>query len=252
MDGRVFGKVYIVTGAAAGLGKAIAKRLAEDGGTIVRTDIAGGEDIMSHDVTDEQRWQEVIAEAIGRHGRLDGLVNNAGISVGKGPPDPERALIEDWRRVYAVNVESVFVGCKYAVPEIMRTAGSGAIVNMSSVSSLFPTPFLTAYGASKAAVTHFTRSLALHCCERGYAIRCNSVHPGQVRTPMHEELMTRTAIDMGLDAAPTLEAFLSKVPMKQWQEAVDIANGVLFLLSDEARFITGTSLVIDGGMSLIN
>jgi len=252
MDGRVFGKVYIVTGAAAGLGAAIAKRLAEEGGTIVGTDIAGGPDIITHDVTDEQRWREVIAEAVGRHGRLDGLVNNAGISGGNGPLDPEGALVEDWRRVFAVNAESVFIGCKYAVPEIARTAGSGAIVNMSSVSSLFPTPFLTAYGASKAAVAHFTRSLALHCCDHGYAIRCNSVHPGQVRTPMHHALMKQTAIDMGLDAARNLETFLSKVPMKQWQEAVDIANGVLFLLSDEARFITGTSLFIDGGMSLIN
>ncbi|MGD9810867.1 MAG: SDR family oxidoreductase, partial [Sphingobium sp.] len=108
------------------------------------------------------------------------------------------------------------------------------------------------YGASKAAVAQFTRSLALHCCERDYAIRCNSVHPGQVRTPMHDKLIARVAREHGIDEEQAALAFLSKVPMKQWQEAMDIANGVLFLMSDEARYVTGTSMVIDGGMSLTN
>ncbi|QEH77752.1 SDR family oxidoreductase [Sphingomonas sp. C8-2] len=251
MSGRVSGKVIIVTGAAAGLGAAIAARLAEEGATVVRTDIMGGDGVVRQDVTDEGQWQALIAEVVGTHGRLDGLVNNAGIADGKGPPDPEGALAEDWRRIYTVNVEGVFLGCKHAIPAI-AAVGGGAIVNMSSIGALVPTPFLSAYGASKAAVMQFTRSVALHCCEQGHAIRCNSVHPGQVRTPMHDELIARTAAEHGLDAEQAAQAFLSKVPMKKWQEAVDIANGVLFLMSDEARFVTGTSLVVDGGMSLTN
>ena len=252
MNGRVSGKVYIVTGAAAGLGAAIARRLIEEGATVVATDIAGGEGLVRHDVTDEAQWQALVDDVVTRHGRLDGLVNNAGIAESKGPVDPEHALLEDWRRINPVNAEGVFLGCKHVMAAIARTAGGGSIVNMSSIGALVPTPFLSAYGASKAAVAQFTRSVALYCCEQGYAIRCNSVHPGQVRTPMHDELMARTASEMGIDEATAAEAFLSKVPMKRWQEAVDIANGVLFLLSDEARFITGTALVIDGGMSLAN
>lgn len=251
MSGRVSGKIVIVTGAAAGLGAAIARRLEEEGATVARTDIAGGSGIVRQDVTDEGQWRDLIADVVRKHGRLDGLVNNAGIADGKGPPDPEGALADDWRRIYTVNVEGVFLGCKYAIPAIAE-GGGGSIVNMSSIGALVPTPFLSAYGASKAAVMQFTRTVALHCCEHDYAIRCNSVHPGQVRTPMHDELMARTAAELGLDEAQAAQAFLSKVPMKRWQEAVDIANGVLFLLSDEARFITGTSLVIDGGMNLTN
>lgn len=251
MSGRVSGKVIIVTGAAAGLGAAIAERLTEEGATVVRTDIAGGSGAVRQDVTDEAQWQDLVTNVVKQHGRLDGLVNNAGIADGKGPPDPEHALADDWRRIYTVNVEGVFLGCKHAIPAI-AAAGGGSIVNMSSIGALVPTPFLSAYGASKAAVMHYSRTVALHCCEQGHAIRCNSVHPGQVRTPMHVELMARTAAELGLNDEQAAEAFLSKVPMKKWQEAVDIANGVLFLMSDESRFVTGTSLVIDGGMSLTN
>lgn len=251
MSGRVSGKVIIVTGAAAGLGAAIAERLAGEGATVVRTDIAGGSGVVRQDVTDEAQWQDLVTDVVKQHGRLDGLVNNAGIADGKGPPDPEHALADDWRRIYTVNVEGVFLGCKHAIPAI-AAAGGGSIVNMSSIGALVPTPFLSAYGASKAAVMHYSRTVALHCCEQGHAIRCNSVHPGQVRTPMHVELMARTAAELGLNDEQAAEAFLSKVPMKKWQEAVDIANGVLFLMSDESRFVTGTSLVIDGGMSLTN
>lgn len=251
MNDRVAGKIIIVTGAAAGLGAAIAKRLGEEGATVVRTDLNAGESIIAQNVTDEQGWKGLIDDVITRYGRLDGLVNNAGVSAAKGANDPEGSLLEDWRNIYTVNVEGVFLGCKYAVPAIARSGG-GAIVNMSSIAALVPTPFLSAYGASKAAVAQFTRSLALHCCEQGHAIRCNSVHPGQVRTPMHDALIERVAQENGIDEEQAALAFLSKVPMQKWQEAVDIANGVLFLMSDEARYVTGTSMVIDGGMSLTN
>ena len=249
--GRVSNKVVIVTGAAAGLGAAIADRLTEEGATVIRTDIADGEGIIRQDVADEAGWKALIADTMAKHGRIDGLVNNAGISSSKSPMDPEGAELEDWRRINTVNVESVFLGCKYAMPAIAK-GGGGAIVNMSSIGALVPTPFLSAYGASKAAVAQFTRSLALHCCEKNYAIRCNSVHPGQVRTPMHDALIAEVAAENGISTDDAAQAFLSKVPMKTWQEAVDIANAVLFLVSDEARFITGTAVVVDGGMSLTN
>lgn len=251
MNDRVAGKIIIVTGAAAGLGAAIAKRLDEEGATVVRTDLNAVEGIIAQNVTDEQAWKGLIDDVIARYGRLDGLVNNAGVSAAKGANDPEGSLLEDWRNIYTVNVEGVFLGCKYAMPAIARSGG-GAIVNMSSIAALVPTPFLSAYGASKAAVAQFTRSLALHCCEQRHAIRCNSVHPGQVRTPMHDALIERVAQENGIDKEQAALAFLSKVPMQKWQEAIDIANGVLFLMSDEARYITGTSMVIDGGMSLTN
>lgn len=248
---RLEDKVIIVTGAAAGLGAAIAERLTEEGARVVATDIAAREGVLAQDVTDEARWRTLIDETLSTHGRLDGLVNNAGIGPSTGAMDPEGANVADWRRIYGVNVEGVFLGCKYAMPAIAQTGG-GSIVNLSSIAALVPTPFLAAYGASKAAVAQFTRSVALHCCEKGYAIRCNSVHPGQVRTPMHDELIARTMADHGLTEEQAAQAFLAKVPMREWQEAVDIANAALFLLSDEARFITGTAIVVDGGMSLTN
>lgn len=261
MTGRVEGKVILVTGGAAGLGAAIVRRLAEEGARLVVTDIdeaagaataqAAGGTFFRQDVTDEAQWIELVARIEADHGRLDGLVNNAGLASCAGPMDPEGSLIEDWRRIHAVNVEGVFLGCKHALGAIAR-AGGGAVVNMSSIGALVPTPFITAYGASKAAVAQFTRSIALHCCEKDYAIRCNSVHPGQVRTPMHDELIERTAREHGIDEDQAAQAFLTKVPMKKFQEAVDIANAVLFLLSDEARFITGTQIIVDGGMSLTN
>lgn len=261
MTGRVEGKVVLVTGGAAGLGAAIVRRLAEEGATIVVTDLneaagtmladAVGGTFVRQDVTDEAQWVALVGDIMARHGRLDALVNNAGLASCQGPMDPEGSLIEDWRRIYSVNVEGVFLGCKHAVSAIARSGG-GAVVNMSSIGALVPTPFITAYGASKAAVAQFTRSLALHCCEKDYAVRCNSVHPGQVRTPMHDELIDRTAREHGLSEDQAAQAFLTKVPMKKFQEAVDIANAVLFLVSDEARFITGTQIVVDGGMSLTN
>lgn len=256
------GKVIIVTGAAVGLGKAIAERAHEEGAHLVITDldVENGTQLaerlgalfLQQDVTQEERWSQIVDDVVARYGRIDGLVNNAGLSALKGPADPENALWADWEKVYNVNMGGVFLGCKYVVKEMARTGGTGSIINMSSIGSLVPTPFLTAYGASKAAVAHFTRSLALHCCEMGYAIRSNSIHPGQVYTPMYQELIERVANEhkVTIDQAKTL--FLAKIPMSKFQEPIDIANAALFLLSDESRYITGSGLVVDGGMTLTN
>lgn len=260
--GRLLGKIILVTGAADGLGKAIAERANQEGAEVVITDlnIEKGQQLadrlairfIRQDVTDEAGWKNVIDEVVAKYGRIDGLVNNAGLASLKGPADPENALWEDWEKILKVNMGGVFLGCKYVVQEMARTGGSGSIINMSSIGALVPTPFLTAYGASKMAVAHFTRSLALHCCEKGYAIRCNSIHPGQVYTPMYDELMNRVARENNIALEQAEELFLAKIPMKKFQEPTDIANAALFLLSDESRYITGTSLVVDGGMTLTN
>ena len=193
--GRVSNKVVIVTGAAAGLGAAIAKRLTEEGATVIRTDIAAGEGIIQQDVADETGWKTLIADTMAKHGRIDGLVNNAGISSSKSPMDPEGAELEDWRRINTVNVESVFLACKYAMPAIAK-GGGGAIVNMSSIGALVPTPFIAAYGASKAAVASMTLPLARELARFG--IRVIALAPGTFETGMYEVVpdhTRRTLID---------------------------------------------------------
>lgn len=259
---RLEGKVVVVTGAAVGLGKAMAEKIREEGAKVVVTDLDAGNGqrlansigamFIQQDIADEGGWSKLVNSVISEFGQVDGLVNNAGLSALKGPADPENALWEDWEKIYQVNMGGVFLGCKHIVREMARNGGSGSIVNLSSIGALVPTPFLTAYGASKAAVMHFSRSLALHCCEMGYAIRCNSLHPGQVYTPMYQNLIEQVARENNVSLDQAKELFLSKIPMGKFQEPIDIANAALFLLSDESRYITGSSLVVDGGMTLTN
>lgn len=258
--GRVNHKVALVTGAAQGLGQAIAARLAEEGATVIVTDINAdavaetarqtGGTAMTQDVASEEGWIALVAEIEARFGALHILVNNAGI---EGDPaaakDPENAPIEDWNRIFAVNGTAVFLACKHAIGLIARSGG-GSIVNMSSVASLVPTPFITAYGATKAAVEHLTRSIALHCAQSGQRIRCNSVHPGQVRTPMLAKLFERMGAAHGMSAEAFSDEFLKGIPMGDYQDPVDIANLVLFLASDESRYVTGQAIACDGGFTL--
>jgi NAD(P)-dependent dehydrogenase (short-subunit alcohol dehydrogenase family) len=208
-----------------------------------------GVEYHRQDVSDEAAWIDLITMTEKHYGRLDILVNNAGMVANTGSTDPETTPLEDWRRVFEVNADGVFLGCKHAVGAMQRSGG-GSIINMSSIAALVPTPFITAYGASKAAVTHLTRSVALHCAERGYRIRCNSVHPGQVHTPMLDKLFDATALQANTDKETIKTEFLKRIPMGVFQEAEDIANAVLFLASDESRYITGTQIVVDGGMAL--
>ena len=147
----------------------------------------------------------------------------------------------------SVNTDGVFLGCKYAIPAI-RDSGGGAIINMSSIAALVSTPFLTAYGASKAAVAQLTKSVAIHCAEKGYRIRCNSVHPGQVSTPMHDSLLSDVARAAEMSVEQVREMFLSKIPLGEFGTPEDIAEGVLYLASDAGKHVTGQELVIDGGM----
>ncbi|MEL7028568.1 MAG: glucose 1-dehydrogenase [Pseudomonadota bacterium] len=262
MVGRVEGKTALVTGAAQGLGAAIAARLAEEGAQVFATDLnqdkgeAVARDVgavfLAQDVSEPADWANVLKEIETAGRGLHILVNNAGIEGDpSAPKDPENAPHEDWSRIFRVNADSVFLGCK-AATALMAKSGGGAITNMSSVAALAPTPFITAYGASKAAVAHLSRSVALHCAQQGYAIRCNSVHPGQVRTPMLDGLFARWADEQGATPEAVADGFRETIPLGAFQDPVDIANMVLFLSSDEARYVTGQAIAVDGGFTLVN
>lgn len=253
--GRVDDKVALVTGAAQGLGAAIARLLAAEGASVALTDInlEGAEEqaaainavsphralALGHDVTDEHRWQEVLSETTDRFGGLHVLVNNAGIST---VASIETETLEDWRRLHAVDLDSVFLGCKYAIPQI-AASGGGSIVNVSSISGVIAGHNLAAYNSAKAAVRHLSKSVALHCARAGNGIRCNSVHPAFVDTPI---------ID-GLAAPGERDAMLAKlarqVPLGRVGEPDDVAFAVLYLASDESAFVTGSEIRIDGGIS---
>lgn len=259
--GRIAGKRILVTGGAIGLGAAFADRLAAEGARLFIADLdsdagaaratATGGIFLPLDVSEEIAWESAIAEIDRVAGGLDGLVNNAGLARSRGGEDIENVELEDLHRIFAVNVDGTVLGCKHAIPLIARSGG-GSIVNLSSIAALIPAAFVLSYGASKATVAHLTRSVAMHCAGKGYAIRCNSVHPGQVRTAMMNDIIQRVGRDTAMGQAKAEEAFLSQIPLGAFQEPEDIANAVLFLLSDEARFITGTQLIVDGGMTLSN
>ncbi|MBL4617186.1 MAG: SDR family oxidoreductase [Robiginitomaculum sp.] len=256
---RLSGKRCIITGGASGLGRAMAIAFVEQGAQVLITDInevAGnktakeiGVMFAKQDVTDEDRWPQIIEICVGEFGGLDVLVNNAGLAQTGEGLSPEDSSLGTWRKMFAVNVEGVFLGCRAALPA-MRESGGGSIINLSSLAALVPTPFFTAYGASKAAVTHLSTSVAMHGAPD--QIRCNSVHPGQIQTDMHNALVADAAAKAGAPLDAVQADFASRIPMGKFQQAKDIANMVLFLASDESAQITGTQMVVDGGMQLIN
>jgi len=261
LSDRVAGKHILVTGGATGLGEAIVRRLAGEGATLFIGDIdeAAGSVLAAEisatfitlNVASEKSWKSAIAQIERQAGRLDGLVNNAGIASSNGPEDIEGIELDDLHRIFAVNVDGTILGCKHAIP-LMAKSGPGSIVNLSSIAGLIPAAFVVSYGTSKAAIAHATRSVAMHCAQRGYGIRCNSVHPGQVRTPMMNTIIERVGRETNMGQAAAEQTFLSQIPLGKFQECEDIAHSVLFLLSDEARFMTGSQMVIDGGMTLSN
>ncbi len=246
--GRLDGKVALISGGARGQGAAEAKLCAREGAKVVFGDVldeqgkqveaeiraSGGEATYVHlDVTREADWREAVETAVHSYGKLDVLVNNAGIVIRKGIEDTSE---EDWDRIMAVNAKGVFLGTKHAIPA-MRRAGGGSIVNISSTAGLVGSPYgSAAYTASKGAVRLFTKVTAMqHAQDK---IRCNSVHPGPIDTPMLQESL----------AEPTRrEDFLQRPPLGRIGTPEDIAYGVLYLASDESSFVTGSELVIDGG-----
>jgi 3(or 17)beta-hydroxysteroid dehydrogenase len=253
---RLAEKVALVTGGASGLGKAIAERLAAEGARVVISDVdsvagtatAAIVDLifLQHDVCDEKRWTEVVAEIRQRFGRFDILVNNAGILGPMNAISPVDTPLELWRRIFAINVEGVFLGCRTAIPA-MAASGGGSIVNISSIAGLRATPYATAYGASKAAVRQLTKSVAQHCAEKKLNIRCNSVHPGDVRTPLWDKGAEEMAKVRQVPVEEIIEEGRTDSPMGEFTRPEDIAAAVAFLASDESRHITGTKLIVDGG-----
>lgn len=263
--GRVNGKVALVTGGASGIGRACAERLAEEGALIVVTDIqddkgaetveairaAGGQaSYQHHDVTSEAAWASVIAEVKKSHGRLDILVNNAGIAISGSIIEMSLA---DFQKQNAINIDGVFLGVKHSIP-LMRTSGQGgSIINMSSVAGLKGSAILAGYCASKGAVRLFTKSVALECANAKDGIRVNSVHPGIIETPIWDDIMgTGEPGDNARPSRPaTLDAMTADaVPVGKKGFPLDIANGVLWLASEESGYVTGAELVIDGGFSI--
>lgn len=252
---RVKGKVAIVTGAAKGIGEATAQLLAEEGASVVVTDLdaAGGEAVaqrigsaggkalfIRQDVTSESGWVETIAATVNAFGSLSILVNNAGIAF---PGTVEDTTLDAWRKLMTVNLDAVFLGTKHAIGA-MKAAGSGSIINLSSIEGLIGDPNLAAYNASKGGVRLLTKSAALHCAKSGYNVRVNSVHPGFIWTPMVEGYLGNFGdVNEGREATGNLH------PMGHLGEPQDIATGILYLASDESKFMTGAELVIDGGFT---
>ena len=249
MSERLKNKVGLITGAAQGLGKEMAKIMISQGATIVITDInekslvETAEELsckhMVMDVTKEDQWKNVISSIEKDIGSLNILVNNAGIGGGG---DVESTDLESWHLVHSVNLDSVFLGCKFSLP-LMRKSGNGSIINISSMSGIVASHNMSAYNSSKAAVRHLSKSIALHCAKSTNLVRCNSIHPVFTRTAMVQSM---------IDAAPERnieEKLVQQIPLRKLAEPIDIANAALFLASDESSFITGTELVVDGGLS---
>ena len=260
MSGRVAGKLALVTGAAQGLGAAHAAALAREGARVVCTDIngegaqrvaaqivteygAGTAVGAQHDVTDREAWDRVVALAKDEIGGLNVLVNNAGIGVGG---NIEEIGIADWQRCFSVNVDSIVHGCQAALP-LMRDHAPGSIINISSIAGLIASETMPAYNASKAAVWMLSKSIALHCAKKNMGIRCNSVHPTFVDTP----ILDGTALRANLDRDVLLEKLARQIPLKFVGEPDDVAQAVVYLASDESRFMTGAELKLDGGMSAL-
>jgi 3(or 17)beta-hydroxysteroid dehydrogenase len=251
-DARLAGKVALVTGAASGLGKAIAERFLETGARLVVADIdaVGGRAVVQDrhqtarfvalDVTREDSWIDALDDAHAAFGRLDILVNNAGVAM---IGDVERTSLEEWRFVHAVNLDGTFLGCKHGIPRL-RASGGGSIINMSSIAGLIGVHNLAAYCSSKGAVRLLTKSVALRCARRKDNIRCNSIHPVYADTPMVERMMAGAS-----DPAATRAALTGMIPLGPLALPQEVAEMALFLASDESRFVTGAEFVIDGGLT---
>ena len=250
---RVSGKVALITGGAMGIGEACARLFVNEGAAVAITDVdvergnaiaadlsgAGRSAIfVEHDAGDEAAWRLAIDATVARFGRLDVVVNNAGLGIGG---DVEHASLDDWRRLMRVNLDGVFLGTKYGVQALKRFGG-GSIINLSSIEGLVGDPNLAAYNSSKGGVRLLTKSAALYCAKAGYQIRVNSVHPGYIWTPMVENYLRSAGdVEAGRRALDALH------PVGHVGEPNDIAYGVLYLASDESKFMTGAELVIDGG-----
>ena len=248
---RLAGKTCVVTGAARGIGRAIAEAFRAEGAKVHLTDIdeTEGDKAASEigckfaklDVRSEVDWT-ILASAAPT---IDVLVNNAGVTGfedGRRPHDPEHASLADWHAVHAVNLDGTFLGCRYAIGA-MKAKGAGSIINISSRSGLVGIPGAAAYASSKAAIRNHTKSVALYCAQQGWRIRCNSIHPAAILTPMWE-----TLLGDGPGREQRMAAFAAETPLRRFGLASEVAAIAVLLASDEATYITGSEFSIDGGL----
>lgn len=256
---RLKNKIAFITGGTQSIGKAIATLFLQEGATVI---ISGSRDqkegtliaeslgatvtYYTLDVANEVQWQNVMDNINQRYGRLDILINNAGIEYpAQSDPDlqnPENCSLADWKRVHEVNVESIFLGCKYAL-SLLKKSKAASIINMGSRSALVGVPASAAYSSSKAAVRNYTKTIAIYCANQGYSIRCNVIHPAAIATHMWDK-------ELGIDEkrAQRAKAFAQKIPLRRMGTANDIAYATVYFASDESLFVTGTELIIDGGI----
>ncbi|MEE2746600.1 MAG: glucose 1-dehydrogenase [Pseudomonadota bacterium] len=254
---RLNGKTALVTGGGSGLGKAAAIHIAQEGANVVVSDLdfetaqttaelinkerQGSAVAIEHDVTREEDWNSAISLCESHFSELNILLNNAGISIGG---DIESTDFETWKKLQEVDVDSIFWGCKLAIP-LMRKSGSSSIINISSTVGILGNPLTLGYGTAKAAVRSMTKSIALHCARHEYDIRCNSVHPTFIKTP----LLKRFADAVGGDEEKAYDTLRSLIPLGDILEPRDVTYGIIYLASDESRMMTGSELVIDGGLT---
>tara|TARA_B100000586_G_scaffold261530_1_gene228896 strand:- start:45 stop:824 length:780 start_codon:yes stop_codon:yes gene_type:complete len=257
MTNRVDGKMSFVTGAAQGLGEAIAYMLAKEGSKVVLADINYDKVVsvserinnefpeqafpLTLDVTSEDQWKESLIEAEKLMEGINVLVNNAGIGGGTTIEDTD---YETFQNVMKVDTDSVFLGCKYAIP-IMKNYSPGSIINTSSISGLIAGHNMASYNTAKAGVWMLSKSVALHCARQAYNIRCNSIHPTFINTPILDNMLNRSNVERD----ELLMKLARQVPLGKVGEPNDVAYTVLFLASDESKFITGSEIKIDGGIS---
>lgn len=249
-------KIALITGAARGIGQATAELFHREGAEVIISDIRDEEGIalakkmgdragyLHLDVGNEDDWQTVVEEITNKYGHLDILVNNAGITgflESQGPWDAENCDLKSWEEVHRVNATGVMLGCKYAIRLMKETGGS--IVNISSRSGVVGIPGAVAYASSKASVRNHTKSVALYCAEKGYKIRCNSIHPAAIMTPMWDAMLGE-----GEQRQKIIDDIEYGIPMGHFGEPLDVAYGILYLASDESKYITGIELTIDGGI----
>lgn len=254
---RLKGKVALISGAARGIGEAIATAFVTEGAFVYLTDIndplgtklshrLGSQSTYRHlDVRLEADWKRITAEVLAVHSHLDIVVNNAGITGfedGIVLHDPEHASLESWHQVHRTNLDGVFLGCRYAI-QAMRKTQAGSIINISSRSGLVGVPTAAAYASSKAAVRNHTKTVALYCAQQRLNIRCNSIHPAAVLTPMWEPLLGE-----GTERIARMKEFTKETPLRRFGTPAEVAAVAVLLASDEATYMTGAELNIDGGI----
>lgn len=244
-------KTAVISGAGRGIGYAIAELFKQEGARVILTDIdelvlktsAESLNLESQylDVADEQNWFDLSK----KYPEIDIMVNNAGVTGfehGNAPHDPEHASLDDWRAVHAVNLDGTFMGCRYAIGA-MKGSGKGSIINISSRSAMVGIPGAAAYASSKAAIRNHSKSVALYCAQQGWKIRCNSIHPAAIMTPMWE-----TMLPSGEGRSEAIEAFVRDTPLRRFGEASEVAAMALMLASDDSAYVTGSEFTIDGGI----